>query len=273
MAQGKSLKRLAGKEKPAAAQDAGPASKRQRGGPGAGGAQEDGASPEASNAVRDVGCAARADLDDAGGDAWRGALEALRKDRPQERAARKADAGPPKERSLLAAVRGAVESGTWTPVTSPAAFLRPSDISAVTRQLDADEVHALIAACARRYESHPCDRFVCSGWILPALGDGGEDATQTRAVRRKLRPLLRSLSRRVGPAGRSGEVLSCLGKWRYVAELAAVRRETMKAAEASGAGATQRRAQKAVSEEEEDSDGEDDAAEGEAQEGSGDSDE
>mmetsp|Transcript_70228 Transcript_70228/g.184087 ORF Transcript_70228/g.184087 Transcript_70228/m.184087 type:complete len:296 (-) Transcript_70228:108-995(-) len=295
MPQEKSLKRLAGKTKPVMADDAGTekngdngAKRRRKSKGGANGAKENPAPEreatseddgEATNAVRDMGCAVRADVDDAGGDGWRKALEELRKTRkPQERVAQKADAGgPPMKERLLAIVRSAIESGKWAAVTSPMAFPRPVDISAVARQLDADEVYALLVACAKRYESHPRDRFICSGWILQALEDGGEEATGRKVVRRKLRPLLRALAQRVGPAGRSGEVLSCLGKWRYTAELAAVRRETMKANSeepvAAGAAAPRKAAAKKGGEEEEASDGDDHEAEDEAEAGHDDSDE
>lgn len=278
-------KRLGGKQKPGMAEDAGPATpkpKRQRTSQGGvNGAQEKSArkreatseddSPEATNTIRDMGCAARADVDDAGGDGWRKALEELRMtQKPREPVVQEADAAQPQKERLLAAVRGAAESGQWEKCL--AAFPRPAEISAVAKKLDADEVSALIAACAKRYESHPRDRFVCSSWILQALEDASEEATGTKAIRQKLRPLLRSLGQRVGPAGRSGEVLSCLGKWRYLAELGTVRRETMKATKA---GTPQRPAAKEAAPQggQDDSDSEEDDAQEEAQPGDSDSEE
>jgi len=194
----------------------------------------DAAGLEASNSIRDMGgVAARAEIDDAGGDGgWRRGLEELRKQpRRQPRSEQRAE--PLSKDRLLALVREAVEHGKWEPVTAPAMWPRSADIAAVVRQLDAQEVFELLKACASRYESHPRERNVCASWIMQALD---EDHVRRTPVRKQLRPLLAALTRALGPPGRSSEVLGCLGKWRYVAELAAVRRETMKDA---GAGAPQ----------------------------------
>eukprot|EP00933_Yihiella_yeosuensis_P044809 TRINITY_DN40080_c0_g1_i1.p1 TRINITY_DN40080_c0_g1~~TRINITY_DN40080_c0_g1_i1.p1 ORF type:complete len:355 (+),score=107.17 TRINITY_DN40080_c0_g1_i1:98-1162(+) len=156
--------------------------------------------------------------------AWRRAIEDLRRQRKPE--ARRGELGHrPTVEELLRSTKQALQGGDWALLGAPQQLPKPSDVAAVARQLSREEVVPTLKALADRHESHPRERMACSLWIVQILDQRGETLLGRRDLVAALRPLLRSLSRRIGPASAAGNVLSCIGKWKMAAGLAKSRRQ------------------------------------------------
>lgn len=134
---------------------------------------------------------------------------------------------------LLKLLRDAIRRREWCAVTG-GHFPKPKDVAAAVKRLDLSEAVQVLKVCAERHEAHPKEQKVCSSWILEILGHGGEPLLIHKGAKRALRPLLAGLEQRLNSSGASGEALVCLGKWRYVAELAAGRRATLKVGREGG---------------------------------------
>mmetsp|Transcript_87522 Transcript_87522/g.220225 ORF Transcript_87522/g.220225 Transcript_87522/m.220225 type:complete len:283 (+) Transcript_87522:357-1205(+) len=133
---------------------------------------------------------------------------------------------------LLQLLRDAIRQREWRAVTT--AVARNADMAATARRLEISEAVKVLKAMALRHEAEPKERSRCSHWILQILESCGEPLLAHKGARQALRPLLAALENRLSTSGSSGEALACLGKWRYVAELAAVRRATLKVAREGG---------------------------------------
>jgi len=192
-------------------------------------ADDDWSDPEAGvvDVVRDSGFSgittSLEDLDreDA---AWRQGLAELRRklsDRKQDDRTEKLEAD-----QLGRMLRRVASRGDW-PERSFLASRIP-DARAALLQLDTAELCAFVDAASRRYLSHRWKQFVPERWLNLVLKSGSLPVSGRQELNGVLRPLLRAVAKRLGPASRSGEVLVCIGKWRLVSQLAAARRATLR---------------------------------------------
>mmetsp|Transcript_118534 Transcript_118534/g.340359 ORF Transcript_118534/g.340359 Transcript_118534/m.340359 type:complete len:316 (-) Transcript_118534:47-994(-) len=165
---------------------------------------------------------------------WRAGLEALREKR------RKAFGEPaPAPRwtrldpdALAAKLR---DAGGLQELLAAQHPPRPSDAAAAVRRLDSDEAAATLRAFAAKHEKEPRSRTMCNAWISQLLDNSaGERLFAHAEGYAALTTLLEGLEARLGTSGALEEATSCLGKWRYIAELAAARRTAAAAAAAGG---------------------------------------
>jgi len=284
----------------AQAAEIGGSQKRQRRNSGGQGAAEEGAhgwsdsEEEAMSALKSV-VASETALAAGAADTvvdWRRGLEELRKKRAAqaEAAAAAAPALPvdesgeqlkgmfqkrPEPDQIVQLLRDAMKNREWNSVMRSFPP-RKYDLAEAVRRLEPHEAIYVLKACARRAEVEPKERITCYVWIQQILEHCGESVLANKVLRRNLRPLLANLEQRLGSSSAGGETLACLGKWRYVTELAAERRSALKASgreggsaaseekEESSLKATAVEASEPVSEEESEDQDEDDAEEGDA---------
>mmetsp|Transcript_73189 Transcript_73189/g.210189 ORF Transcript_73189/g.210189 Transcript_73189/m.210189 type:complete len:364 (-) Transcript_73189:138-1229(-) len=193
---------------------------------------------EAMNALRAV-VASETAVAVAGGGAdavdWRAGLKQLREQR--EGAAEQPIGKQPRLEpdQLLALVRSCLKDRKWSGITASSSHMRDKEMSVAVQRLELSEAATVFKACAERHESEPKERAVCQLWIHQILQQHNVEALlSSKCAKRSIRPLLNGLDSRLGTSGAGSEVLSCLGKWRYVAELAGVRRATLGASHGGG---------------------------------------
>eukprot|EP00930_Biecheleria_cincta_P021894 TRINITY_DN16091_c0_g1_i2.p1 TRINITY_DN16091_c0_g1~~TRINITY_DN16091_c0_g1_i2.p1 ORF type:complete len:361 (-),score=90.90 TRINITY_DN16091_c0_g1_i2:132-1214(-) len=171
-------------------------------------------------------------------DAWRKAIEELRRQRKPELSRRSGDVAVstrPTPEELLRNLRQALQGGDWANVTALASLPRSSDLASVVKKLKREEALQTIAALAARHESHPRERWSCNMWIHQVLETWSHSLGGRRELRAALRPLLAALAGRLGVSSRAEEVLSCLGKWRMLTKLGKMHRQAAKNGSASAA--------------------------------------
>jgi len=167
---------------------------------------------------------------------WRQGLEQLRKRRRTT---------PPKDptteatgqlrdqiravEQLLQDVQTAVERQEWAAIVSPKPWPDVKHMAKVVKQLSEPEACELLRACALQYEAEPQWRTPCSSWIILVLQHRSCNLAGRPQLRLALQPLLERLARQLPPPHREGEVISCVARWRAVAELAKARRESSQA--------------------------------------------
>jgi len=181
--------------------------------------------------------------DDLGDGAWRSGLEELRRQNPLRR--RQSGQGRPQAveqpgaDDLLRLLRRTIRlRGDWAAITAPALPHKWSDMAAAVRQLEADELAAVLGACVQRYEPNPRERASCVAWVQQVLENGAAAVVGRPDVREAVRPLVRTLARRLGSHRHSGEALAALGRWKLAHQLAKARKEQRGAATASAPGGT-----------------------------------
>merc|ERR1712039_646887 len=107
---------------------------------------------------------------------------------------------------------------------------QPSIYGQAVKLLTEAERLEVLRACAARYEAESASNRVASGmWVTQVLEQGGASLAGRPELREALRPLLGSVSKCLGSKRRHTEILSCLGSWRLVGELAAAQREATEA--------------------------------------------
>jgi len=199
-------------------------------------ANDDDSEAEALEALRSATAAA----EDAAGSKvgvcdWRRGLQELRRSRPADAAAAAAAKGSrqsPDE--VVSAVRQALKNKDFEPLLS-APPPRNADMAVAVRQLEIAEVVEALAAFGDMYERDPRREAACSLWILQVLEHHGDALSGRVEACATLRQLLDGLERRLSRGGSNTEALSCLGKWRFISELANIRRSQV--ATTAGAGA------------------------------------
>lgn len=156
--------------------------------------------------------------DDNGVLVWKHGLKELRrtfKPQPQYEQDQCTKPGPDK---LLELVRHAIQCGDWTGITAPVVMPKIHDMNIAIQQLQIHESVAVLCNCAKRYEFSPHERDACSTWILQVLAHSGPTLAKRLDVQQGLKSLLKMAGH-----SQSSATLECLGKWRFVAELAALR--------------------------------------------------
>jgi len=190
---------------------------------------------------------------DLGNAAWRRGLEELRRRRaPQTQRVHDPAATELQEDELLQLVRSAVRDNCWTPITAPALLPTVKTVAAVVSELREHELLSLLGGCAQRHESHVRERAACCLWITQALAHRSGHVLGRPELRKTLRPLLAGLARRLGTRRRSGQALSCLGKWKLVWSLARAR-ATVQAADSGVVPGAQESDNEAAAEDEDSS--------------------
>jgi len=164
---------------------------------------------------------------------WREGLEQLRKRR---RTAPLKDpttetTGQPQDQirsveQLLQDVQTAVEKQEWAAIVSPKPWPDVKNMAKVVKQLSEPEACELLRACALQYEAEPQFRTPCSSWIILVLQHRSCNLAGRPQLRLALQPLQAVLARQLPPPHSEGEVISCMARWRAVAELAKARRES-----------------------------------------------
>jgi len=175
---------------------------------------------------------------------WREGLEQLRKRRrttPKDPTT--AATGPLRDQiraveQLLQDVQTAVERQEWAAVVSPNPWPDLKHMAKVVKQLSEPEACELLRACALQYEAEPQWRTPCSSWIILVLQHRSCTLAGRPQLRLALQPLLERLTRQLPPTHREGEVISCVARWRAVAELAKARRESSQASTSASAPET-----------------------------------
>eukprot|EP00929_Paragymnodinium_shiwhaense_P013367 TRINITY_DN121228_c0_g1_i1.p1 TRINITY_DN121228_c0_g1~~TRINITY_DN121228_c0_g1_i1.p1 ORF type:complete len:365 (-),score=98.48 TRINITY_DN121228_c0_g1_i1:192-1286(-) len=166
------------------------------------------------------------DVDD---DAWRLQLEELRRRRknswPPASEGASSAIRPVDQAQLLREVRVAVQSGDWTPVACPLKIPRQNVVAQTVQDLHDHEVFALVRACGDRYESHPRERTVLTLWLSQVLASRSGSLVGRRELQEAFRPLRKTLAARFDEQKRrSGQINTCLGRWKLVRALAQARR-------------------------------------------------
>mmetsp|Transcript_12129 Transcript_12129/g.26461 ORF Transcript_12129/g.26461 Transcript_12129/m.26461 type:complete len:297 (+) Transcript_12129:164-1054(+) len=114
--------------------------------------------------------------------------------------------------------------------TSNVRFGRAAVGEAVTR-LEIEEGAALFQACAKLHEKDPKCRSQCSLFLRQIMEKHPVDQlVHHREVTDAWRPLLQGLESRLRNGGTAAETASCVGKWQFIASLAAARRAEAAAA-------------------------------------------
>lgn len=172
---------------------------------------------------------------------WRRALQELRRKRQEAGLDGAVPPGPRRvaPAQLAAQLRQALAQGDFAALAGARFPPRQPDMVAAVRLLDVDEAAQLLKAFAEKHECDPRWRPTCFAWIMQlAEHGGGEPLFRHKLAQQALRSLLPRLEQRLGVRSSAGEALTCLGKWRYIAELAAARRASVQAAaSAPGPGA------------------------------------
>mmetsp|Transcript_112973 Transcript_112973/g.269271 ORF Transcript_112973/g.269271 Transcript_112973/m.269271 type:complete len:248 (-) Transcript_112973:63-806(-) len=120
---------------------------------------------------------------------------------------------------LVQRIRSAFEDKDWAVLTAAAGIPRSQDITAAVKQLSYQEVLDFLKALVERYD-HPRERRNCAMWIHQVLDHESHGLAGSEQLRKVLRPLFTALLR--DGQEHSGQVLSCLGKWRMILGLAKV---------------------------------------------------
>lgn len=183
---------------------------------------------------------------------WKRGLQELRRNAVKRRQTKETLAGGsgpsqqqrrrPSAEELVNLVRNAVEQGDWASIVSPPAgqLPQPPVVGAAVKLLADSERLAVLRASASKYEAEPFDRNASGTWVMQVLEQGGACLAGRLELREALRPLLGSVSQSLGSNRRRGDVLSCVGSWRLVVELAAAQREATNAAATAVEEASQR---------------------------------
>jgi len=151
---------------------------------------------------------------------WRAGLEALKKERPYVPDPQRS--GKLTQEQVQTSIRKALESGDWSEFFIGYAP-RNADMSAVLKRLEAEEVVQVFKALVDKHEAVPRKQVLCIQWIMQLLQHHADtliDHGQANAV---LKQFLVCLEKRVGHGSFDVETKTCLGKWRLIAELGAVR--------------------------------------------------
>lgn len=161
---------------------------------------------------------------------WRQGLERLRKRRRTEDPTTEAT-GQLRDQiraveQLLQDVQIAVERQEWAAIVSPKRWPDWKHMAKVVKQLSEPEACELLKACALQYQAEPQFRTPCSSWIILVLQHQSCRLAGRPQLRLALQPLLAALARQLPPPQSEGEVISCVARWRAVAELAKARRES-----------------------------------------------
>lgn len=125
--------------------------------------------------------------------------------------------------TILKMARRAIKDENWTHLTLAHQHTYDKDVRMAVKELKLHECEAILSGCAERFKVSARERYVSSIWILSILEVCGHTFAGHTRLKKALRPLLASLSRRLGPLDQSNKVLSCLGRWRLVLALAALR--------------------------------------------------
>lgn len=154
---------------------------------------------------------------------WRAGLESLRREHPIM------VEPPPGARSqvgIQAKIREALQQGDWSPlmIGFPP---KNAEVANVVRQLETTEIAQALEAFVDTHESQPRKEVLCSIWIHQFLEHHAETVAEHDQARAALRQLLTSLEKRLGQGTHAAEALACLGKWRLISELAALRRDNL----------------------------------------------
>jgi len=164
---------------------------------------------------------------------WRQGLEQLRKRRrtapPKDPITEATGQSRDQIRSveqLLQDVQSAVERQEWAAIVSPKPWPDVKNMAKVVKQLSEPEACELLRACALQYEAEPQCRTPCSSWIILVLQHRSCNLAGRPQLGFALQPLEATLARQLPPSRREGEVISCVARWRAVAELAKARRES-----------------------------------------------
>lgn len=187
-------------------------------------ADDDDSEAEALDALRSATAAAE---DVAGSNVgvcdWRRGLQELRRSRPADTPAAAAKSGRQSPDEVVSAIRQALKKRDFQPLLS-AHPPRNADMAVAVRQLEIAEVVEALAAFGDMYERDPRCEAACSTWILQVLEHHGDALSGRVEACTTLRQLLNGLELRLSRGGSNAEALSCVGKWRFISELANVRR-------------------------------------------------
>lgn len=151
---------------------------------------------------------------------WRAVLQEMRRKAPAPGLTGKGDAD-----SLARLVRQALKAQSGTALA--VRFQRGADFAGAVQQLETDEVVGLLRLVLPLFDSHPGSDWYTSAWVNAALENGGPDLLKHSEVLPVLSDFVVSLEQRLGNREVPSVVNSCAGKWRYIREMAAVRKETV----------------------------------------------
>lgn len=182
--------------------------------------------PDALRAIS-AGTSAAIELGASGEWDWRSKVEELRRNKPANAPKR---SGRVFLEEVMTSLRQALQSGDWTDVTSGFPPRKP-DLATAVRRLDVGECAQALKAFVERAEVNPRDMVHCFTWIHEFLEHHAEALVSHSQARSVLRELLQSLEQSLSHSGRYGkaDAYGCIGKWRLIQELAAVRRTALQA--------------------------------------------
>lgn len=171
------------------------------------------------------------------GDAWREGLQELRAQRAQTLQQQPIEAPPrASAEELLRQINKAMKSednleggsSDWDAVIQPWRPLKERDMAAVVGSLDTAAAAIVFQVCVRRYcVVHPTRQGPISSWITCLLERKMKALLAFKGVRKSLALLTSHLEARLAAGAPEAEVRACLGKWRFIAEMAASRRAAM----------------------------------------------